>query len=98
MTREVIFRSAAERDIREAREWYEQIGPKFADQFTSAVDQAVSLLAENPLAFQALHRSVRRVLLHRFPYALFFVIRETKVVVLAVLHQSRDPRIAQRRK
>lgn len=39
MTREVIVRPAAERDIREARAWYRDIGPTFAEQFTSAVDQ-----------------------------------------------------------
>ena len=98
MTREIIIRPAAERDIREARDWYRQIGPKFAEQFTSAVDQAVGLIAENPLAFQTLHRSVHRVLLRRFPYAIFFVTREPTVVVLAVLHQSRDPRVVQRRR
>ncbi len=98
MTREVIVRPAAERDIREARAWYRDIAPRFAEQFTSAVDQAIVSATETPLAFQVLHRSVRRVLLRRFPYALFFVAHESRIVVVGVLHQSRDPRIAQQRR
>src|SRR2546428_6164958 len=98
MNRDVIVRAVAERDVREARSWYNDISPALAERFTSAVDQAVTAAAENPLAFQLLHRSLRRVLLRRFPYALFFVAEESRIVVVGVLHQSRDPRIAQRRR
>lgn len=97
MNREVILRPAAERDVREAHSWFNDISPALAEQFTSAVDQAITSAAENPLAFQLLHRSLRRVLLRRFPYALFFIVEQTRIIVIGVLHQSRDPRIAQRR-
>jgi plasmid stabilization system protein ParE len=98
MSREVIVRRAAERDVREAHSWYGEVSPKLADQFTSAVDQAIAAAAENPLAFQLFYRPLRRVLLRRFPYALFFVAEESRIVVVGVLHQSRNPRVAQRRR
>jgi plasmid stabilization system protein ParE len=91
MNREVIVRPAAERDFREAHSWYGEISPRLAEQFESAVDEAINSAVENPLRFQLLHRSLRRVLLHRFPYALFFVAEETRIIVLGVLHQSRSP-------
>ena len=72
--------------------------PVLGEQFISAVDQAIILASNNPLAFQVLHRSVRRVLLRRFPYALFFAAEESRIVVLGVLHQARNPRVAQRRR
>lgn len=45
-----------------------------------------------PASFPLVHRTVRRALLRRFPYAVFFVEQgDAEVVVLAVLHQASDP-------
>ena len=40
---------------------------------------------------------IRRALLRRFPYALFFRIVDDAVFVMACFHSSRDPRIWQHR-
>lgn len=98
MTREVHVRPETEQDLQDARAWYRDIAPVLGEQFISAVDQAITLASDNPLAFQVLHRSLRRVLLRRFPYALFFAAEESRIVVLGVLHQARNPRVAQRRR
>lgn len=34
---------------------------------------------------------VRRVLVERFPYCIFYVVEPERLVVLAVLHVARDP-------
>jgi len=98
MTREVHVRPEAEQDLQDAHAWYRDIAPVLGEQFISAVDQAITLASDNPLKFQVLHRSLRRVLLRRFPYALFFATEESRIVVLGVLHQARNPRVAQRRR
>jgi plasmid stabilization system protein ParE len=43
-------------------------------------------------------KTVRRTTLRRFPYCVYFVMREHDVVVLAVLHGGRKPSAWQRRK
>ena len=98
MSREVVVRSEAERDIRDARRWYATISPVLGEQFLEAVDQAITSSADKPRAFPVIYRSLRRVLLRKFPYALFFVAEETRVIVVGVLHQARHPRLSQRRK
>jgi plasmid stabilization system protein ParE len=65
----VIVRPLAKQDIREARKWYRKISPVLAEDFLAAVDDAISLAKVRPLMFQLVHRTFRRVLLHRFPYA-----------------------------
>jgi plasmid stabilization system protein ParE len=97
MIRPAIVRSLAKRDIREARSWYRKISPLLAESFLSAVDDAIALARERPIAFQLVHRTFRRILLHRFPYALFYHADEQRIVVVAVLHQARDPQIIQER-
>ena len=98
MIREVVVRPEAEQDIREAHSWYLGVSYVLAEQFVASVDEAVTKAATNPLAFQVLHRSLRRVFLRRFPYARFFAAEESRIVVVGVLHQGRDPRVAQQRR
>lgn len=40
---------------------------------------------------------IRRALLRRFPYAVYFAVEESTVVVLTVLHAHRDPAAWQKR-
>jgi toxin ParE1/3/4 len=58
------------------------------------VDQAILRILENPLAFPVILRrhEVRRVLTKRFPYRIFFSLKDDAVVVHAVLHGHRDDR------
>jgi plasmid stabilization system protein ParE len=97
MIERVIVRPLAKRDIRDARRWYQKISPLLGDDFLDALDQAVAVAKERPLAFQIVHRTFRRVLLRRFPYALFYHATEDRIVLVAVLHQARDPEILDER-
>jgi plasmid stabilization system protein ParE len=54
------------------------------------------LLAEP--RYQDLRSGIRRALLRRFLYAVYFAVEADVVVVLAVLHVSRDPAEWQRRR
>jgi len=93
MIERVIVRRLAKQDIREARAWYRKISPLLGDDFMAALSRAVAVIREHPLAFQIVHRTFRRILLHRFPYALFYHAENDRIVIVAVLHQSRDPEI-----
>jgi plasmid stabilization system protein ParE len=97
MIERVVIRPLAKRDIRDARIWYRKISPRLGDRFLDAVDAAIARAKDQPLAYQIVHRTFRRALLHRFPYALFFHAAEDRVVVVAVLHQSRDPGVLDER-
>jgi plasmid stabilization system protein ParE len=91
--RRVIVQPAATRDIREARQWYRGVSHGLANDFLAAVDAAIALAKERPLAFQLVHRSFRRILLRRFPYALFYLAEADRIVIVAVLSQARHPNL-----
>jgi hypothetical protein len=49
-------------------------------------------MGANPRQFSVVHKSIRRALLRRFPYALMFVIEaDQSLTVIACFHSSRDP-------
>ena len=93
MIRKVIIRFEAKQDLREAKAWYGNISSDLGRDFVRRIDDAIALARERPLAFEIVHRTFRRVLLHRFPYALFYHAGDDRIIVVAVLHQARDPEI-----
>jgi plasmid stabilization system protein ParE len=98
MIHRVIIRPEAKRDLRDAKNWYQNISADLMADFVRRVDEAIALAQERPLAFQVVHRTFRRILLHRFPYALFYHPGEDRIVVVAVLHQARDPELLRKRR
>jgi len=91
MSLRVIVRAEAEQDILRAYAWYEEQVRGLGSDFVTALDETLSLVAREPEIFQRVHRTVRRALLHRFPYGVFYVVESRRVVVLAVMHTARHP-------
>ena len=89
-----VLRSA-KRDIAEADAYYAPYGK--ADAFLAALDHVFTQITERPLMFPIIYEDVRRALVRRFPYSVFFVLERTRAVVLAVHHQRRDPASRPRR-
>jgi plasmid stabilization system protein ParE len=97
MSRRFIVRPLAEADLENTARWYDEEQPGLAARFLSDVDQTLVRIRERPLQFPVVVRDVRRALLHTFPYAIYFLASDEIVVVLAVLHLRRNPKIWQRR-
>lgn len=93
MTARVRFRPQAAVEIEEARDWYEAQVPGLGVQFVAAVDDALERIAERPLTSPRVLRDVRRRVLARFPYAIYFRPAGDAVLVLAVVHGHRHPRV-----
>jgi plasmid stabilization system protein ParE len=87
----VRFKPSAERDVERAFIWYEEHGPGIGDEFLGEIAAAVTRIVENPRAHQIVRGRIRRAVVHRFPYLIFYVIDPREVVVLACMHASRDP-------
>jgi len=87
----LIVRRRAEKQAAQARDWYESQLDGLGRRFVVELDHAIQKAHENPLHYQIVHRKIRRVLLRRFPYAVFFIEEPERVVVLAILHQYEDP-------
>lgn len=77
INREIIVRREAQLETREAFEHYEEISEGLGFEFMRSLDAAVQTLKRNPLAFQKIYKDVRRVLIRKFPYALFYIAEET---------------------
>lgn len=88
----VIIRPEAESDIADAYQWYESQRKGLGENFLLCIEEALSRISRNPTIYSVIYEEVRRVLIHRFPFGLFFIVGETSISVLAVLHARRNPK------
>ena len=91
MSSSVRFKPSADRDVESAFVWYEERRPGLGDEFLEEVDAAVARIAQNCRAHQVVRGRIRRAVVHRFPYLIFYVIEPQEIVVLGCMHASRDP-------
>ena len=91
MTPRFAFRPEARDELLEAQAWYERRAAGLGAAFARAVEAAVESLHRAPEQYPVVHRDVRRVLLRRFPYAIFYRAADDDIIVLAVFHLARDP-------
>ena len=97
MSLSVVNRSSANRDIVGAFDWYEQQAPGLGAQFIFSLDACLAGVARKPELYPMVYKNQRRAILRRFPYCVFYIIEDERIVVTAVLHAKRDPHTWQHR-
>lgn len=95
--RRLVVTASAETDLATAFDWYEDQSPGLGAEFLRAVDAVFAAAQRTPALFPVVRGRTRRALLRRFPYGAFFTATDHEVVVLAVVHSRRHPRVWQSR-
>jgi plasmid stabilization system protein ParE len=87
----------AEAEADEAAAWYEAEQPGLGIEFLLELDAAIERAAEAPLIYAQVFMDARRVLMRRFPFAVYFLYEHDVVEVFAILHQRRASSLWQAR-
>jgi len=82
----------AVREIGEAYEWYEEQVPGLGVEFVQELEAQLHFITESPRLYAETQRGIRRALLSRFPYGVFYASKGDIVSILGVVHTSRSPR------
>ena len=86
-----VIRRLAQADVRRAREWYDRERSGLGSAFTEEIGRVMTRVGALPLQFPEVRAGVRRALVWRFPYAIYFVLGKLDMpTVIAVLHQHQD--------
>ena len=92
MTPRLVVRPAAEAEISEAFQWYEDKSIGLGSEFMRAVDASLSAIQRFPTSYAVVYKEIRRAVLRRFPYSLYYLYENDIIVIIACFHGSRDPR------
>jgi len=91
MSYEIIVRPEAAREVQEAFDWYEEKSEGLGLEFLRAADACMAGIRRSPIASPVMYQEVRRALLRKFPYAIFYIVKEERIIVLACFHAKRAP-------
>ncbi|MBD2859237.1 type II toxin-antitoxin system RelE/ParE family toxin [Spongiibacter sp. KMU-158] len=92
------LRDEAGKDIEDAASWYEAQLSGLGQSFLDILEEIFSSILESPLAYPMIYRNIHRAVLPKFPFSVFYFVRDTTIVVIAVMHGSRHPSTWQRRR
>jgi plasmid stabilization system protein ParE len=87
----VIFDKLARLEIDDAIEFYELEVPDLGKRFQQEVKQGIRRICEYPLAWTREKGDVRKYILHKFPYKIFYSIEEGYIYIIAIAHGHRRP-------
>jgi plasmid stabilization system protein ParE len=93
----LVFRLEARNELDEAYSWYESQQPGLGDDFLEQVEEALDRTCQMPESYPAVYRDVRRSIVRRFPYTIYYRIVSSRVIITAVFHGRRDPKAWQAR-
>jgi hypothetical protein len=85
------FLPEVEEDAITAYKWYEGKSQGLGEDFLRIFYAYSGEINRAPFLYSEIQSSFRRCLLKRFPYAIYFIIKNDQVVVVGLFHCSRDP-------
>ena len=97
MTFTIILKPWTEEDILGAAKWYSIEQPDLGMEFSKAVSEKLLIIKTNPYFFQLKTKTVRVAFLTSFPYGIYYTVEKDRIIVHAVLHAKRSPRIWKKR-
>jgi plasmid stabilization system protein ParE len=87
----IVYHPDAEEELLEAVRFYRQRVPGLGERFLREFGAAISEIQAEPDRWAAVEGDIRRYLMRRFPYAIYYRHEEDCLRILVVKHHSRHP-------
>ncbi len=93
----VEFSNDAEEDLDESFLWYELQKPNLGKEFIKCIEDGLIKICNSPHRYPVVYENVRRFIIKKFPFCIYYYISHSKIKVIAVFHNSRNPKIWEKR-
>jgi plasmid stabilization system protein ParE len=93
----LVFRPEVRAEINEAYRWYENQQSGLGDEFLDRISETLDRICQMPESYAVVYRDIRRAVVQRFPYAVYYRVVSSRVVVTAIFHGRRNPKAWQTR-
>ena len=88
----ITLRPEAESDLEGAALWYEGQRQGLGGEFLDEVTRILEILNEKPRLYPQVHKNLHRAMLRRFPFGIFYHVDSEGIIIVAVMHASRNPK------
>lgn len=91
MSRAFDFHPEAREELRHAVRFYERESPGLGREFAVEARTVIDHLLDHPLSGTPTEADTRRKLLLHFPYSVIYLVEPTRLRIIALMHQRREP-------
>ena len=74
-----------------AHQWYEEQTPGLGREFLRVFRRLIDGVAEHPVMHPRHRDNIRRAIMRKFPYSIFYSVEDDAILVIAVFAMSRNP-------
>jgi hypothetical protein len=86
-----IYHPAAEPEVLEASLFYARRSDGLGERFLEEFDRAINAIEAAPLRWRSVEGEVRRYMMRRFPYGIYYRCEGDELRILVVKHHKRNP-------
>ena len=90
MAFETIIKPIVWFDLDEAITWYENESEGLGMAFFKGFEEAKEKIESNPTVYRNIFPDIKRILLNKFPYKLFYTISGNKIAIIGLTHAKRS--------
>jgi toxin ParE1/3/4 len=83
----------AEIDFDNSYNYYFEERHKVADAFFKRINMSFEDIKQNPFAFPVAYKNIRKYVVKKFPFVIYYQIVNSTIKVIAIFHTSRNPEI-----
>ena len=95
----IEYHPAVEKELEEIIKSYNDCSHRLGNEFVNEFERQIFNIASNPFLWVEIEKGVRRALLRRFPYAVYFrVVNKGLLRITVVKHQRRHPKLGLQRR
>jgi toxin ParE1/3/4 len=97
MSLPVVLRPEARQEYDDAVDYYEGQRTGLGQRFADRVNEVICRIGNNPKIHGIVTGDIRKAVVSKFPYCIFYLELAERVEVIAIFHTSRDPAVWQQR-
>jgi toxin ParE1/3/4 len=86
-----VFHPEALTEYSEAVQYYTEQRVEIAQAFIDIIEDTVYQIRESPTRYAVIDDGVRRCMARKFPYGILYTIEQDYILILAIMHCSREP-------
>jgi plasmid stabilization system protein ParE len=88
---EITFLPPAKSELTDATSYYNMQSEGLGYEFAAEVKRTLERIVQYPDAWFKLSKRTRRCRTNRFPYAVIYQVRQDSLIIVAIMHLSREP-------
>ena len=85
------FSELAQKELEDARAYYNLQQEALGEQFKEHIKESVDSIAQFPTLYPKVTEELHRVVVYKFPYSIFYVLLDEKIIIVSIAHQHRKP-------